>query len=179
MLRSRYQGCIDRRFAELQLILDRSQDGAEVPSPIWVGQPPFWPVSTARWDTAVGGGRASLIPSSELARYAGVYKSLGFLEEQQEREQQFWSQLRAMEGLRKAPPEAIQALRRSLAEARYADARIKLSAGRALVEAKNAGVRPGPAEVPGRRSKVASVCVPLATSRADALRIIQSPFGEP
>jgi len=173
------QACIDRRLVELDQILDRSQDGAEAPSPLWVGRPPFWPASRAQWDAAVGSGRASLIPAGELAKYASVYDSLAFIDEEQRREQYAWARLRALEDMRRGPPEAIQALRVSLAEARDADFRIKRSSVRAVARAAAAGIRPERAEVIGGLARVQSVCVPLATSRSDALRIIQSPFGEP
>jgi len=120
-----------------------------------------------------------LIPAGELAKYASVYDSLDFIDEEQQREQHAWARLRALEDLRRAPPEAIQALRVSLAEARDADFRIKRSSVRAVARAAAAGIRPERAEVVGGLARVQSVCVPLATSRADAMRIIQSPFGEP
>ena len=85
------QACIDRRLVELDQILDRSQDGAEAPSPLWVGRPPFWPGSSAQWEAAVGSGRASLIPAGELAKYASVYDSLRFIDEEQQREQHAWA----------------------------------------------------------------------------------------
>jgi hypothetical protein len=173
------QACIDRRLLELDQILDRSQDGVEAPSPLWVGRPPFWPGSSAQWHAALGSGRASLLPAGELANYASVYDSLDFIDEEQQREQHVWARLRALEDLRSAPPEAIQALRVSLAEARDADFRIRRSSVRAVARAAAAGIRPERADVIGGLAKVQSVCVPLATSRADALRIIQSPFGEP
>ena len=177
--RARSQSCIDARFAELERILDQGQDGTDAPTPLWVGRPPTWPVSSAQWDAAVGSGRASLLPSSESGQYASVYYILRLMNDEQQREQHVWAQLRTLEGLRKAPPESIQALRVSLAEARYADFRFKLSHVRAIATAASAGIRPGPGGLFGPRAKVQSICVPLATSRADALRIIQSPYGEP
>jgi hypothetical protein len=177
--RTDHQACIDRRLAEVGAILDRAQEGANPPSPLWVGRPPVWPGSTAQWETAVGSGRASLIPADELAQYAGVYDSLDLIDGEQEREQRAWARLRALEGQRKAPPEAVQALRVSLTEARDADFRIRRASVRAFTRASAMGIRPQRAEVPGGVARVQSICVPLATSRADALRIMQSPFGEP
>jgi hypothetical protein len=177
--RADHQACIDRRLAELGGILNRSQEGADAPSPLWVGRPPIWPGSSAQWDAAVGSGRASLIPADELAQYAGVYDSLELIDGEQQREQHAWARLRALEGQRKAPPEAVQALRVSLAEARDADFRIKRSSIRAVTRAAAMGIRPERAEVPGGVARTASAREVPRGTHTDALRIVQSPFGEP
>lgn len=162
--------CIARRLQEIAGLIDVLASGGPPVEALWIGRPQTWAMNEARWNAAAQSGRASLLSPADQAGFALLYAHFRVLEEAQAREQAAWSQLRALEGLRRPPEGAEWALRNALQEARYSGWRVRLAAAQATEDAARMGIRPGQPERSGNRS----ACIPLRTERLKALRMIGS-----
>jgi hypothetical protein len=167
--RAATQDCVDRRLDELQAIIDRARAGAPVPRPLWVGRPPIYELDGARWQTAGSAGRVSLLSPEQQFVAATLYLRFGTFTEAQTIEQAAWSHLRTLEVDPTLSFDAAQDLEKSIEEARYANWRIKVAERQAHSVAVANGYR---ATDLGTQRGSSSHCLPLATSREDALRIL-------
>jgi len=165
--RSEIQSCIDRRLDELeQLILAAP---APLPRPMWVGRPQVWELYFQRLNTAAAGGRSSLLAPDEQSSLALFYSGFSTTTQMMEMEQVAWARLRGLEVMSRLDPSAVKDMVAALEDARYANWRIKVIAIESLKLAKQAGYSPRDLGLPRGST---SVCIPLRTSRPDALKII-------
>lgn len=165
--RAEIQSCIDRRLDELEQLIRAAP--APLPRPLWVGRPQVWELYFQRWTTAASGGRTSLLDKDEQFSLARFYSRFSTATQMMEMEQLAWARLRGLEVLSRLDPSAAKDMVAALEDARYANWRIKIVAIESRDLAKQAGYAPRDLGLP-RGSP--SVCVPLRTARADALKII-------
>ncbi|HSU95934.1 MAG TPA: hypothetical protein VLI40_01825 [Gemmatimonadaceae bacterium] len=167
--------CIDRRIDELAALLGSARDGALDPAPTWIGRPSIDPVFSERWQSATASGRSSLFDPVEQGRFDVMYSLLAQVYAHESQEQMAWTQLRTLETW-PGPlgPAARLAFAQALQQARYEAWYLKLDATFALATGDSLGIKLPEADKP-----TTSICLPLNTTRADALRRLGTPRGEP
>jgi hypothetical protein len=170
----RTEQCIKRRLDELSAFIDRASGGQTTEIPRWIGRPQVWVVETTRWDAASQSGRASLLSGEDQANFSGIYGGLKSIQETENAEQVLWAQLRSLEGQARLSPTAASDMRSVLSQARLMDWRIRISFDQSRQAAEQLGI-PLTLDADGSRS----VCIPIGTERVEALRQINSPYGEP
>lgn len=173
--RNDVQGCIERRLDEISRILEAAGDGPLKTQPGWVGYPPTWPFFHGRWDAATASGRSSLFPFDEQQRFAFLYEIFARYDEYQAREQAAWAQLRALETWHgPLSAEARLSFVNALQQAKYFAWDLNYAETYAVRNGNAMGLLP-----PRGKPEVHSICLPIGTSRAEALRRLNSPFGAP
>ena len=167
--------CIDRRLDELTALLGRARDGALDPAPTWIGRPSIDPVFSERWQSATASGRSSLFDPVEQGNFDLLYSLLARVNAHETHEQVAWTQLRTLETWPGPLGAAARlAFAQALQEARYEAWDLKQDAAFALGTGKSLGI-----ELPKASQVTTSICLPLNTTRADALRRLGTPWGEP
>jgi len=173
--RVRNEPCIDRRIDELAALLSSARDGALDPAPTWIGRPSIDPVLSERWQSATASGRSSLFDPVEQGNFDVLYSLLARVNAHETHEQVAWTQLRTLETWAgPLGPAARLASAQALQEARYEAWDLKLDAAFALGTGKALGIK-----LPKANNLTTSICLPLNTTRADALRRLGTPWGEP
>ena len=173
--RLRSQACIDRRIGDLQAILSRSGEGPLPIQPTWVARPPTSPFFFGRWEAATASGRNSLFSADEQGKFSMLYRIFTQYDTDQAREQAVWSQLRALEWWRgPLGPQARLTFAQALQQARYLSWDLRYAGGYAVRFAAQMGL-PDEALTP----ETYAICLPITETRADALKRIKGPFGEP
>jgi len=170
------QTCIDHRLDQIGALLTRAHDGALDPPPSWIGRPTTDPMFMERWRSALASGRTSLLSAAEQEHYGLLYGLFERYDQHEAHEQQIWADLRALEnwqGPLGAP--ARLAFAQSLKEARYEAWDMRFTATLALRAGADLGIEPAPST----ETKTVPVCLPIDLSRADALRQLNAPLGEP
>jgi len=175
-LRSATEDCIANRLNEIADYLDAASSGAAAHPVTWLGKPQQWNMDTFRWDAASQSGRVSLFPVGEQSAFSDIYGSLKAIGSAQADEQRWWAQLRSMEGQRHLSANMVDALRFAASQARYDDYQVRLFYGETLNDARAMGIKPivDPLNVGPR-----SVCIPIRTSREEALKTLHFRFGAP
>lgn len=131
-------------------------------------------MAATRWDAASQSGRASLLSSDDQGQFSAIYGSLKAIQESENSEQILWAQLRSLEGQSRLSDTAASDMRSVLSQARYADWRIVLAFAQARDRAKELGIK-----LTADNVGSPSVCIPIGTERAAALKIVNSQYGEP
>jgi hypothetical protein len=169
------QECIDRRIDEMASLLARAGEGPLDPRPQWLGHPGTAPMFVERWQAATASGRSSLFPPKEQDLFGNLYGLFIRYNEHAAREQTVWAHLRALETW-EGPlgPAARLAFAEALQDARYEDWDLRYAGGIALQRGATLGIKP-----PTEDRTLTSICLPTNTARADALRRLNVPFGEP
>jgi type II secretory pathway pseudopilin PulG len=173
--RSAAQPCIQARLVELSAILGKAGEGVLAPRPTWIAKPPTVPFFTGRWQAATASGRNSLFPPKEQEQFGLLYQIFDRYNNYQPREQEVWSDLRALESWQgPLGPEARLAFARSVQQAKYLAWDLNYAGTYALKTGGAMGLlsKPGPAEPD-------PICYPITMSRDDALRRLRPPLGEP
>lgn len=172
------QECIDHRLDQIGALLARARDGALDQPPSWIGRPQTAPMFMERWRSALASGRTSLLSAREQERYGQLYGLFERYDQHEAHEQQIWADLRGLEnwqGALGAP--ARLAFAQSLQQARYEAWDLRYTAAYALRAGADLGIEPAPSNA--GTAAATPVCLPMNTSRADALRTLNSPLGEP
>lgn len=170
--RAAIQLCIDRRLDEIGQLIRSAP--SPLPRPLWIGRPQVWEFYTQRWNTASSGGRTSLLTPEQQASFAVIYSRFSASEQMQQVEQGAWARLRGLEILPRLDPAAQKDMVQALEEARYANWRIKTNGLQVQDLVRTAGYR---IRALGLQPGSTSVCIPLHTSRADALKIVERGKG--
>lgn len=169
------QGCVERRLAELSDILGNAGEGELHPQPTWISLPPTIPFFTARWQAATASGRNSLFSPKEQEQFGQLYQIFGRYNDYQPREQQVWANLRALETWRgPLGAEARLSFAKDLQQAKYLAWDLNYAGTYALKSAAALGLLHRSAAEPP-----SAICFPITTPRADALRRLAPPLGEP
>ncbi len=169
------QGCIERRLAELSAILGKSREGELEPRPTWIARPPVIPFFTARWQAATASGRNSLFPAKEQEQFGTLYQIFGRYNDYQPREQEVWADLRTLETWQgQLGSEARVAFAKSLQQAKYLAWDLNYAGTYALRTGGAMGLLSKPAP-----TDPDAICYPITIPRADALRRLHAPLGEP
>jgi hypothetical protein len=169
------QGCIEKRLGELQAILSRPADGPAGPPPTWVSRPPVWPMFFGRWQAATASGRNSLFGAGEQGDFSILYAIFTRFDEEQAHEQTVWAHLRTLEWWNDPlGPQERLAFARDLQDAKYAAWDLNYAGTYAVRTGAQMHLpdRPPPAQLH-------AICLPLTTSRAEALKRLSGPFAEP
>jgi type II secretory pathway pseudopilin PulG len=169
------QPCIQARLVELSALLSKAGEGTLVPRPTWIAKPPTVPFFTARWQAATASGRNSLFPAKEQEEFGVLYQIFDRYNDYQPREQEVWSDLRALESW-KGPlgPEARLAFAKSLQQAKYQAWDLNYAGTYALKTGRAMGLL-----VTRASAEQEAICYPVTMSREDALRRLRAPLGEP
>jgi hypothetical protein len=169
------QGCVERRLGELSDILGKAGEGDLHPQPTWISLPPTIPFFTGRWQAATASGRNSLFSPEEQEQFGLLYQIFERYNDYQPREQQVWANLRALETWHgPLGAQARLSFAKDLQQAKYLAWDLNYAGTYALKSA--AALRllhRDAAEQP------AAICLPVTTARADALRKLAAPLGEP
>ena len=169
------QPCIERRLAELSQILGKAGAGSLQPQPTWIARAPTVPFFTARWQAATASGRNSLFPAKEQEQFGMLYQIFGRYNDYQPREQEVWADLRALETWQgPLGPEARVAFAKSLQQAKYLAWDLNYAGTYALRTGAAMGLLSKQL-----RGEPDAICYPITTARADALRRLNGPLGEP
>ena len=173
--RASVQGCIERRLAALSAILGKAGEGTPQPRPTWISLPPTVPFFTGRWQAATASGRNSLFSAKEQEQFGQLYQIFGRYNDYQPREQEVWADLRALETWQgPLGPEARLAFAKSLQQAKYLAWDLNYAGTYALRTGAAMGLLH-----PAEREPTAAICLPITTPRAEALRRLAPPLGEP
>jgi hypothetical protein len=176
-LRSRLtiRPCVEHRIAEIQQLLDGQQSQPEIKTPSWVGRPQFWTMETSRWQAESQAARGALINPGELSGYSQMHAWMENLASEMGIEQADWAKLRTLEHLRRLDATAAYDLNVTLQDARYRNWRISLQTTQLSDLARSLGLKAVRNDFPASRS----ICLPMDTPRAQAMRQSKFPFGEP
>ena len=173
--RARTQECIDRRLAEIEGLLVRAAANGGYAAPGWIGRPQVWDLSHARFDGATESGRASLLRPEEHATFADLYAGLESITKSEEREQVAWATLRGLEALPALSASEIGPYRAALQDAKLQNWRIRVNYTQSMEAARRLGIAAQRSAASGSQS----VCLPIGTTRANALRRTGGAYGEP
>jgi hypothetical protein len=166
--------CVENRIAEIQALLDRASKDSSITRPGWVGRPQFWSMQTVRWEAISQGGRAALLPGDELADYGTLYSWMSNITGVMTAEQGQWARIRTLEHMSSLSPQMIFELNATLQEARYSNWRIK----RWMMQMQPTEAKLHLRHIRNELPATQSACIPMATPRAEALRIQAPVYGE-
>jgi hypothetical protein len=169
------QNCVEARLAELSALLGKAREGALEPRPTWIARPPTVPFFTGRWQAATASGRNSLFPAKEQEQFGTLYQIFDRYNDLEPREQEVWADLRALESWQgPLGPEARLAFAKSLEQAKYLAWDLNYAGTYALQTGGAMGLlsKQAPADPD-------AICYPINLSRAEALRRLGAPLGEP
>jgi len=172
--RAAQKDCVERRMEEIQALLDKAASNPSITAPGWVGRPQYWSMQSVRWDAIAQSGRAALLPADDLADYGALYSWMGNINGVMIAEQADWARLRALEHLSSLTPQMIFELNATLQDARYSNWRIK----RWLMQMQPTEAKLRLRNIPNVLPATRSACIPMATPRAEAVRIQAPVYGE-
>ena len=160
--------CIKRRLAEIGALLDRAEGHGAIDPVNWVGDSYTLRI---RYSAETDNGNSELFSSGEQRQYGLIYAWLHAVDLEQTNERLAWAHLQALEGRSTVPPEMINSLRMTLADARYENDRIRFLVEWLRVGARQAGIQP--VDNPDMLSIIPKVwpqCISMSTPREDALQ---------
>ena len=165
--------CIDRRFDEISNLLSASQKPGYRP-PSWIGRPQYWGFDTSGWDAASAGGRVALLDPDEQSKLGRIYLQLREVALLERDEQKAWADIRQLENLPAVDPQTRASVRSALAQARLLNWNIRIDLEMPIAQAEEMGI------VRNLAAKRASpsICLPLTTPRAEAIRQVDTFFGD-
>lgn len=166
--------CLEDRMEEIQALLDNAGNKPSITAPGWVGRPQYWSMQTVRWDAIAQSGRAALLPADDLADYGSLYSWMGNINGVMTSEQADWARLRALEHMSSLTPQMIFELNSTLQDARYSNWRIK----RWMMQMQPTEARLQLRNIANVLPATQSACIPMATPRAEAVRIQAPIYGE-
>jgi hypothetical protein len=164
--RAAIEACVTRRLDEAAGLIDQAQAGHPATGPLYIGHPLIWFTSDGRYKSAVQAGIVSLMPPAEQARYASLYAGFDQYTADERDEQTAWSELRTLESRPATTPVSDARLRDALENARMARFLMETVVVTSLSDAKTLGVTPDHLAPFAQES----VCIPLRTPRAEALK---------
>lgn len=170
--RTEIQPCIDGRLDEIEQLIRSAP--APLPRPLWIGRPQIYEFYTQRWDTASAGGRTSLLGPEQQTSLALFYSRFAASAQAEDLEQLAWARLRSLEVLPRLDPSAAKDMVDALEEARYANWRIRTNGAQTAILAEKAGYKPRDL---GLQASAKTVCFPMQTTRADAMKVILARRG--
>jgi hypothetical protein len=172
--RAAQKHCLEDRMEEIQALLDKAANKPSITAPGWVGRPQYWSMQTVRWDAIAQSGRAALLPADDLADYGSLYSWMGNINGVMTSEQADWARLRALEHMSSLTPQMIFELNATLQDARYSNWRIK----RWMMQMQPTEARLQLRNIANVLPATQSACIPMATPRAEAVRIQAPIYGE-
>ena len=165
--------CIERRFEEVAALLAASPKGG-YHAPSWIGRPQFWGFDSAAWDAATAGGRVALLSLNQQTTLGGLYSQLQDLTVLEREEQKAWAEIRQLEMLSDVNSQTRASVRSALAEARLLDWNIGVDSEQPIARAERMGIV-------GKLTPLGaspSICLPINTPRAEAIKRVNAFFGD-
>lgn len=172
--RAAQKHCVENRMDEVQALLDKATNDQSITTPGWIGRPQYWSMQTVRWEAISQGGRAALLPANELADYGALYSWMHSINGVMTTEQADWARLRTLEHMSSLTPQMIFELNATLQDARYSNWRIK----RWMMQMQPTETRLRLRNIRNVLPTTRSACIPMATPRAEALRIQAPIYGD-
>jgi hypothetical protein len=172
--RAAQKHCVEQRLEEIQALLDEAAGNPLIAAPGWIGRPQYWSMQTVRWDAIAQSGRAALLPADDLADYGALYSWMGNINGVMTNEQADWARLRALEHMSSLTPQMIFELNATLQDARYSNWRIK----RWMLQMQPTEAKLQLRTIANVLPATKSACIPMATPRAEAVRIQAPIYGE-
>jgi hypothetical protein len=172
--RAAQKHCVEQRMEEIQALLDKAANNPSIATPGWIGRPQYWSMQTVRWDAIAQSGRAALLPADDLADYGALYSWMGNINGVMISEQADWARLRALEHMSSLTPQMIFELNATLQDARYSNWRIK----RWMLQMQPTEAKLQLRTIANVLPATKSACIPMATPRAEAVRIQAPIYGE-
>jgi hypothetical protein len=166
--------CVEVRMEEIQALLDKAAKNPSIATPGWVGRPQYWSMQTVRWEAISQGGRAALMPADELADYGALYSWMSNINGVMTTEQADWARLRTLEHMSSLSPQMIFDLNATLQDARYSNWRIK----RWMMQMEPTEAKLRLRHIRNVLPTTQSACIPMTTTRAEALRIQSVNYGD-
>ena len=174
--RASTEPCIARRFIELAAYIEAASAGTVANPPTWIGRPQVWNMEDQRWQAASQAGRVALLSPEDQHHFSDNYGSLKRMGEAEAQEQTLWAQLRSLEGQHHFSRDVAASMRSVLSQARTTDWTIRQLFLQTKDDVEKSGVRLwADPTYPGS----GSVCLPTSMSREEALKRINSRYGEP
>jgi hypothetical protein len=119
--------CVRSALREVDDVLVRANNGQPYPVVRHIGLDIHSKITDLRWQANSHAGRASLFTGEEQRNFDNMYFTTNEFREAQEREENDWARLRAMQGQTHLTPRAVEEFRILLEEARYENFRVLLS----------------------------------------------------
>ncbi len=165
------ESCMAKRLDEVDGLIAALAAGRLPQDPLWIGGPIGNSLYTGRYETAVQSGATSLFGSEEQAVYASVYAFVKTYGESAIREHLAWAELRSLEN--HPPPSAALdvMLRGAVQTARMNRWAIQATRLSTLRVAEGIGIAPAKRD----RLKMPDTCVPLHTTRQEAVKLMMKP----
>lgn len=172
--RASQRHCVEDRMEEIQALLDKAAKNPSITPPGWVGRPQYWSMQTVRWEAISQSGRAALLPADELADYGALYSWMSNINSVMTTEQADRARLRILEHMSNLTPQMIFDLNGALQDARYSNWRIK----RWMMQMEPTEAKLRLRTIRNVLPATQSACIPMATPRAEALRMQAPIYGE-
>jgi hypothetical protein len=166
-MRDKSEGCVKTRLDEVDVLIEAWAAGKPPQDPIWIGQPATFIMQDGKYKSAVQSGNASLFNETEQAAYADLYAIFTAYWQGEQDEMKAWADLRVLEKNPSPSATLDWQLRSAVQQARTQRFAVQLSRMVSLNDAAAIGIKPGSAD-----NDIASACLPLNTSRDEALKII-------
>ncbi len=164
------EACMAKRLDEVDGLIAASAAGKLPRDALWIGQPHNLGMDDNRYKAAVQSGAVSLFDDREQAAYSAFYGSLARYELANGEEMEDWASLRALEKHPSPSPALDVLLRNAIQMARIHRYQMYVTHQAALTNAAVYGVTPAQLRRPP--PKMYPACVPLHTSREEALKLI-------
>ena len=123
--------CKLRRLTEIGDILTRAEHGRPFPVAHNIGVLPHGKLTNLRWEANAQAGRASLFSGDEQRYFDNIYYTTDLMLQLWLKEDEVWSQLRALNGQDRLTPDETHDFRKLWAQAKSYDERIQISIARA------------------------------------------------
>ncbi len=167
-VREASEACMGKRLDEVDGLIAAYASDHATPEPLWIGQPITFIMLDGKYKAAIQSGAVSLFDDGEQAAYASLYAMFVTYWEQSQKEMSNWADLRALEKRPPPSPTLDWQLRSAVQQARLTRYGVTLTRQVALHDAAGMGVTPALYE----NAAQPSVCIPLHTPRAVALKAV-------
>ena len=174
-VRAATEKCISQRLADVDALIQQAAAGKPAQDVVWIGHPIIWALPDSGYRSETQAGHVSLLPGTEQTLYAGIYAAFAQYIQAEEAEQKAWADLRALEERPSISAVMDWQLRSAVKQARTARWSMEAYGLDAIRKAKKLDLN----AAGGSYFKLQSVCVPLHTSRPNALKLVveNRPFG--
>lgn len=172
LVRLRYRAatedCITRRLDDVKRLIAASTAGNPPKQALWIGTPLAYAMLDGRYKAATQSGAVSLFDDQEQADYAALYGYFSIYYELTVAEQRAWADLRMLEETPPASAALDAQLRSAFKQATFNRFYIRLLQLQIIQRGGKAGVAVPAIDKMGPQS----VCLPLTTPRAQAVKML-------
>ncbi|HET7085435.1 MAG TPA: hypothetical protein VFI23_11740 [Rhizomicrobium sp.] len=167
------EACQARRMTEVDGLIAASSAGKLPQEVLWIGQPVAGHMADGRYKAALQSGALTLFDAAEQEVYANLYGAFATHDNALDGELQAWADLRTLEDHPNASATLDWQLRSAMKRARQARWALDLNRALSLRQAAQIGVQP----TPMKHTSTPSLCMPLHTPRAEAIKNLGNGSG--